>query len=103
MQQRKLPDGNEMAAIEVSKKKCDSKREKAIAFAKNVPKPKIRIVKTDFQQGPGRRPADEMDPFDDYGLGMEPTAESSKIEELNAKHLESKRQVEAIKRSMGLA
>ena len=108
--QRKLPDGNEMSEIEIAKKKMESKREKAITFSKNIPKPKRRSegvtgVTGGARDRAGQRPSDEsgLDDFADDELGMEPTSENSKLQELAAKHLESKRQVDAIKRSMGMA
>lgn len=64
-----------------------SKREKALQFAQNVPKPKVIELKSVAQER------------SNVGLSSAPT---SKIDELTSRHLQSKKQVDAIKKSMGL-
>ena len=105
-QQRKLPQSSEMNDIEIVKQKMVSKRERALMFAKNnVPKPKVSSSLAVDQKG--NEDADRWDNEDDdymrapdaYGMGRE---EACRIDELEAKHLDSKRQIEAIKRSLNL-
>ena len=68
-----------------------SKRERALHFAQNVPKPKT-IEKPSLTNN-GTRPERNI------GVSAVP---ASKIDELTSRHLQSKRQVDAIKKSMGL-
>lgn len=70
-----------------------SKRDKALAFAENIPKPKVK------------KPAEEKSesPIYDKGVVYSKADEQERhINELEQKHLQSKRQVEAIKKSLGL-
>jgi len=113
--QKKVPSASEMADIKVSKQKGGSNFARATEYARNVPKPK---VVREEQSGPraGRRPRAEDDGYagsleadggeghyvmqnDVYGADY---ATSSKMEALDNKHLETKRQVDAIKKAMGL-
>ncbi len=64
-------------------------RDKAREFAKNIPKPKVRSA-------PKERSVECVSD----GMNLEP--ERNLLEELETKHLQSKRQVEAIKKSLGL-
>lgn len=68
-----------------------SNREKARQFAQNVPKPKVNESKAVPPHGNkvGRN----------IGVSSAPT---SKIDELTSRHQQSKKQVDAIKKSMGL-
>ena len=93
--QKKLPPSNEKFEIEIAQKKQESKRQKAIEFAKNIPKPKAN--KSKDQEGANN---------DDEGGGQfqmgEGYEEDIKLQELEAKHVNSKKQIEAIRKAMGL-
>jgi len=102
LQQKKLPSSSESSDIEVSKKKLSSKREKALEFAKHVPKPKVDTKKIKEQSSPlGIEIIDDnyMLKGDQYGMDY---GEICKIQSLEAQHDEKKKQVEAIKRSLGM-
>ena len=97
--QKKLPPSNEKNEMEIAHKKLESKRQKAIDFAKNIPKPKIPAAKDACgkQRGDDEESAG-MSNFD-MGEGYE---EELKLHELEAKHVNSKRQIEAIRKAMGM-
>jgi hypothetical protein len=106
--QRKLPQSSEMSDIEVSKKKMESRREKALQFAKNIPKPKVRHASFTgvaaaadgaLADGESSLGAGASGYLEDNGIGV---VENSALSELDAKHEANKRQVDAIKRSLGL-
>lgn len=69
-----------------------SKREKALQFAQNVPKPKLKVDKATLH-------TDDSKTCRNIGVETCPT---SRIDELTSRHMQSKKQVEAIKKSMGL-
>lgn len=94
--QRRLPYSSEAVGVQMTKKKLESSRERANQFAKKIPKP----VTVKLKGSPdGRGEEDEMG----CGFGMSAGEEkASKLEELQAKHLESKRNIEAMRRSMGM-
>lgn len=97
-----------------------SRRQKAIEFAKNVPKPRVPAQQTSQpQQGRGGRAAaggggdgdyDETDYYatsnnNAQGGGMDMGAEyahESRIMELEAQHNNRKIQIEAMKKNLGL-
>lgn len=129
-QQRKLPAASEMKDMAVAKSKLDSKRERALQFAKQVPKPavvsKSSEVQSDDHAGRDRdrdTSFDHEDSMGDYGGDENMVAcfddtmyestpqmgrsvvhqsEPSRLELLQAKHAQSKRQVDAIKASLGM-
>lgn len=68
--------------------KAPSKRDKALQFAQNVPKPKVNVPK-----------ANDNVPKRNVGVSVE---KASKLDELTSRHQQSRKQVEAIKKSMGL-
>lgn len=72
-------------------KKEESKKEKALQYAQNIPKPK---VKTDSKQS-------NVNEGKNIGMVSE-AVEVSRLDELTSKHLQNKKQVEAIKKSLGL-
>jgi len=98
LQQRKLPASTEAREIVLDKMKHESKRAKAIEFAKQIPKPKASESKS---KSPAKRIDDDeyLTANDEFGLGHQ---ELSKIQSLQVKHEESRKQVEAIKRAMGM-
>ena len=69
-----------------------SKREKALKFAQQVPKPKVNENRTIVAQNIKAE-------RNNVGVSCVPT---SRIDELTSRHQQSKKQVEAIKKSMGL-
>lgn len=124
LQQQKLPSVIEQSHLEKTKSKYSSSREKALHFAKNnIPKPKTKSitteevenslesqfnpiksnvnlkVETNNQKVPkfkklNTKSNDDIDYIDESN-------ELKKIEDLELKHLENKKQIEAIKKSMG--
>jgi hypothetical protein len=75
-----------------SRAKVLSKREKANQFAQNVPKPKVCDNGSLANNKGGKTERN-------IGVSSVPI---SKIDELTSRHQQSKRQVEAIKKSMGM-
>jgi hypothetical protein len=68
--------------------KAESKKEKAIQYAQNIPKPKVKA---------------EPKPMEPKNVGVATDAvEVSRLDELTSKHLQSRKQVDAIKKSLGL-
>eukprot|EP01041_Mallomonas_annulata_P002338 gene2342-4547_t len=96
-QQRRLPPSSEAVSVTLTKKKEESSRGKALSFAKNIPKPKIPKTNS----SPSRTPSGREDEGSD-SLDAAVYEEQSKLLELQARHVDSKRQVEAIKKSLGL-
>lgn len=82
--------------MQMTKKKLESSRERANQFAKKIPKPVV--VKPKNSPGGGGE-EDEMGCDFGMSLGDE---KASKLEELQAKHLESKRSIEAMRKTMGM-
>ena len=112
-EQKRLPYSSEASGVEVSRKKMESNRERGMQFAKQIVKP----VKKDNVNGggggdrgrggdrDGEYGGDDMNGeegfmrgTDEYGM---PHEKASKLQELQAKHEESRRNVEAIRKSMG--
>ena len=72
-------------------KKEESKKEKSLQYAQNIPKPKVKPESKQSNANEGKN------------IGMISEAiEVSKLDELTSKHLQNKKQVEAIKKSLGL-
>eukprot|EP00602_Paraphysomonas_sp_CaronLab_P008651 CAMPEP_0185036958 /NCGR_PEP_ID=MMETSP1103-20130426/30731_1 /TAXON_ID=36769 /ORGANISM="Paraphysomonas bandaiensis, Strain Caron Lab Isolate" /LENGTH=349 /DNA_ID=CAMNT_0027574733 /DNA_START=203 /DNA_END=1252 /DNA_ORIENTATION=+ len=82
-------------SAEDKKKKEVSRREKALQFAQNIPKPKVK-PNAQLESGGSAKGASNV------GMGTQAAVESSRLEELTSKHLQSKKQVDAIKKSLGL-
>lgn len=82
--------------MEIAQKKLESKRSKAMEFAKNIPKPKIKAAPV----------VDAVDESEVNGGGRFEMGEGYeseiKLQELEAKHLNKKKQIEAIRKAMGL-
>jgi Jhy protein len=98
--QRRLPYSSEAVGVQMTKKKLESSRERANQFAKKIPKPVT--VKPKGGSPDGRGEGEEEDEIV-CGFGISAGDEkASKLEELQAKHLESKRNIEAMRRSMGM-
>ena len=112
----KIAAEREKDDMNVNSEKNPSAREKALEFAKNIPKPKIKLVPRDGRHG--RQLAhrdDDYGSFDEEnclgeGIGevdefeylLRNGSNRSKLEELQAKHGENKKKSEAIKRSLGI-
>jgi hypothetical protein len=69
--------------------KVESKTEKAIQYSQNIPKPKIK--------------SNEPKVLEPKNIGIaSEVVEVSRLDELTSKHLQGRKQVDAIKRSLGL-
>ena len=103
LQQRKLPSATEQNDLELSKQKYESKRHKALEFAKNIPKP--IVSHTNRESGNSTRLAHTRSAGSDNGnlLYMDEDAvERARIQELENKHEQNKAKIAAIKKSMGM-
>lgn len=125
-EQKRLPPSTECDSIQKSKHAHESNRQKALEFAKHIPKPKVVVKPLAEKPNEGRdfpRLRDSLDElggtthlleedsdgFDDtyyvqsnnvYDDNFETAA---KISALEAKRMDARKQVEAIKKSLGLA
>jgi hypothetical protein len=93
-QQKKVPSGQEMSQIQQSKELVKSKRERMKEYTRNIPKPKVKTEKkqSDFEHG-------YMTAQDEFGMDY---SEAVRMQELEAKHIESQNQLNAIKKSLGM-
>jgi hypothetical protein len=73
-----------------------SKRDRAKQFAQNIPKPKVRAEVSRDYVG-----SDKAGAMTNVGMSAAP-AEANRLDELTSKHMQSKKQVDAIKKSLGL-
>lgn len=95
-QQRKNVPSDEHRSIELSKQKLESKRQKAIDFARNIPKPKTNKKGLNHNINYATHESDhlyENDFIDE---------DSRRLLELQEKHDLNKAKIETIKKSMGL-
>jgi hypothetical protein len=101
LQQKKLPASTEVREIVLDKMKHESKRNKALEFAKHIPKPKVGREQDGKMKSPMQRVDEEGEDYmtanDEFGFGYK---ELSKIHSLEVKHEESRKQVDAIRRAM---
>jgi hypothetical protein len=95
IQQPKLPAAAEQVEINKSMQKLVSKRTKAIEFAKQIPKPKAKTSVASEVDNSGI----DVNEKDVYGTTND---DAQRLAELEMKHEEKRRQIEAIKRSMGM-
>ena len=109
-EQKKLPASNELQSIQVSKQVEASNRARAIEFAKNVPKPKV-VVKDEPVRSKKYASMDADDGYEgegDDGYMMQNDMygdnymTNAKLQQLESKHEDTRKQVEAIKKSLGL-
>ena len=121
-EQRRLPQSSELSDVQVSKRRLESNRERAIQFSRGIPKPAIKLKNSNSNSNAERKGDEEEegeeeieerfrrknhsnndDDDDDYdgGWGLS-SAKASKLRELQLKHLESKKNIDAMKRSMGM-
>ena len=118
-QQRKLPHSAESNSIVLAQKKIMSKREKALEFSKNVPKPKssAMLQPSEAPRRPKYRPSGSNGDYEADWAGKDfdhdyMTKESEshgmnevefrRLETLEQKHNDSQRQIAAIKKSLNL-
>ena len=101
--------------VQVSKRRLESNRERAIQFSRGIPKPAIKLknsnsnaeMKGDEEEEEGDEEIEERfrrknhNDDDDDGWGLS-SAKASKLRELQLKHLESKKNIDAMKKSMGM-
>jgi hypothetical protein len=101
----------------IGSKQVPSAREKAIQFAKQIPKPKGKLLAGVKVERYAERDGDYGDTeeencigegiyggeFDDLLRGNVDESYSGKIQELQAKHGENRRKADAIKKSLGLS
>jgi len=122
----KLPSATEQHEIEKSKQKLTSARERALEFSRKVVVPTKPTRSSDASRttsGQARQTVDDLDIADDDSLDMNMhvtvnttsngnlkrvdsfglnNKQANKLAELEALHEDRKRQVEAIKKSMGM-
>ena len=114
LQQSKVPPSQEALEMSIAKQKQESSREKAIEFARQVPRPRPRPTRRREEEGDSscspRRSANLRgegvgDRDRDLHYSSKESSDlqaPSRLEELEAKHNQGKKQVEAIKKSLGL-
>jgi len=106
LQQPKLPPSTEASSLVISKQLQESKRAKAVKFAKLIPKPKVqRKVQnnSNWKISDGAADKGGYDEDSEYDAGYSGGQhENTRLEELEAKHSEGKKQLDAIKKSLGL-
>lgn len=124
-QQPKLAPASEKRDIAVSEQKFNSRRQRAIEFAKNVPKPKVATSasaargdaqqRCTSQQRGAFKDNDESELGDNFdgGYGARPHSDSSmhmgadyakesRIMELESQHNNRKIQMEVIRKTLGM-
>ena len=84
----------------MAKKSSLSNRQKALDFAKNIPKPKIR-AKAGEVGGTSDYYGDDNDTIAEGGADYY-DADAYKLQELETKHMNSKKQIDAIRKQMGM-
>jgi hypothetical protein len=97
-QQPKLPSAVEQNDIEISKKKFDSNRIRAMEYARQVPKPKLK------PSDRGERISHSAEGNSQFANDLymdEDAFQAAKLQELEAKHQQGKARLEAIKKSIG--
>lgn len=94
IQQPKLPAAAEQVEINKSMQKLVSKRNKALEFARNIPKPKPKPTVIDEVDNSGIDSTEK----DVYGTFSH---DAQRLAELEMKHAEKRKQIDAIKKSMG--
>lgn len=98
-QNPKLPSSVEQNDINLSKRNYESKRQKAIDFARNIPKPKLSTENMQSQTNNQRSGSSQSNR--ESALYMDDDAiEAARLQELEAKHLQNKAKMEAIKKTL---
>lgn len=110
-EQRKLPPSKEARDIKVNQEAQCSSRLRALEFSRNIPKP--RVVK---KESAGEARSKKQNQYNEMEMEMEDDdyyvtaddiygadyATNSKMQALDNKHNDTKKQVDAIKKSLGL-
>ena len=117
LDQKKVPHSSEASGVEMCRKKMESNRERGMQFAKQIPRPSSLKTKSetatnsnsnsnsngDRDRGHSLEDEEGCEGFltrnDEYGM---PYDKASKLQELQAKHEDSRRNVQAIRKSMGM-
>lgn len=103
MQQPKKPSSVEENDMVVAKGKQESNRQKALEFAKNIPKPKSTTRCSQMKNHPIHSGSMNSAGGDSNGLYIDDDAvEAARLQELEMKHQQNKAKMEAIKRSLAL-
>lgn len=118
LSQPKQVPSSEQVSIEISNRQVDSKRTKMLEFAKNIPKP---VVSTSNSTPPGPSGSSNTKKYKDNSTSYPSSSTSSggpskkisgnmyiadeeieaaRLDELERKHLENKKKLEEIKRSL---
>ena len=103
-EQRRLPHSSESSDVQLCKRRLESNRERAIQFSRGIPKPVIKL-----KNDAGERKGGEVDEVeerfmknsDENEWGLSDT-KASKLRDLQLKHLESKKNIDAMRRAMGM-
>lgn len=100
MQQPKKPSAVEENDLNIARSKLESNRQRALEFAKNVPKPKVaaqteeREVRRGSSSADGKRNA-EKDLYMD-----EEAVKEARLQELELKHAQNRAKMDAIRKSL---
>ena len=103
-EQKRLPQSSESSDVQLCKRRLESNRERAIQFSRGIPKP-INKSKNDIAERKNGEEDEVEESFaknsnhDEWGLSDEKAA---KLRELQLKHLESKKNIEAMRKTMGM-
>lgn len=103
-EQRRLPQSSESSDVQLCKRRLESNRERAIQFSRGIPKP-VNKSKNDNAERKSREEDEIEEKFaknsdhDEWGLS---DAKAAKLRELQLKHLESKKNIEAMRKTMGM-
>jgi hypothetical protein len=103
-EQKRSLYSSEASGVQITKKKLESNRERGMQFAKQINKPKLKNEKPIDSIGIENEDEDMYDDSymrapNEFGMSYE---KESKLQELQAKHLDSRKNIAAIKKSMGV-
>lgn len=99
--QPKMPNGNEAHDLDVAKKQQESKRQRGLQFARNIPIPKVASTNANSSNNRGDSDDNAYMNITHEQYGME-SKKAKRLEDLEAKYADSKRNVESIKKSIGI-
>jgi hypothetical protein len=105
MQQPKKPSSIEENDLTVAKGKQESNRQRALEFAKHIPKPKVAPNYSGKRGQPNTGPSGggDLEGGNDGGIYMDDDAmDAAHLQELEMKHAQNKARMDAIKRSLAL-
>jgi hypothetical protein len=102
-QQPKKPSAIEENDINIAKSKQDSTRQRALEFARNVPKPKVAPSNPVIHVPARQSRSSDSNRVESAGLYMDDDAmEAAKLQELERKHEQNRAKMDAIRKSMAL-